>query len=268
MNGTSGTSGTSGRNHVGRVKHDDDLHTLTGAYALDALTREERDAFAAHLGRCAPCAEEVAEFAATATRLAAAVSLAPPARMRESVLHRVDSVRQFAPPTRPGRPAAAAFGSVLRRSTGPFVVAACIAAAAAFGGLAARQYQQADAARTRAQEASRQVQDLAAVMAAPDARVAHGRTSTGAGAAVVTSPRLNKAVFTAAGLPPAPAGKTYQLWFDDRGTMLPAGLLARDGAVLMEGDPGRARAVGLTLEPGGGSPQPTTTPLLLLDLPA
>nr|WP_329390445.1 hypothetical protein [Streptomyces sp. NBC_01351] len=36
----------------------------------------------------------------------------------------------------------------------------------------------------------------------------------------------------------------------------------------MQGDPGRARAVGLTLEPAGGSARPTTAPLMLLALPA
>ena len=32
-----------------------DLHTLTGAYALDALDPDERDAFEAHLPDCDPC---------------------------------------------------------------------------------------------------------------------------------------------------------------------------------------------------------------------
>ncbi|CAM5563546.1 zf-HC2 domain-containing protein [Streptomyces avidinii] len=37
------------------MKHDEHLHTLTGAYALDALTGEEQRAFAAHLRRCEAC---------------------------------------------------------------------------------------------------------------------------------------------------------------------------------------------------------------------
>ncbi|MFE7778211.1 anti-sigma factor domain-containing protein [Streptomyces sp. NPDC057445] len=59
-----------------------------------------------------------------------------------------------------------------------------------------------------------------------------------------------------------------QLWSDDRGTMRPAGLLQRDGAVLMQGDPARAGAVALALEPAGGAPRPTTDPLLFLNPPA
>lgn len=75
-------------------------------------------------------------------------------------------------------------------------------------------------------------------------------------------------MFLTAGLPAAPEGRTYQLWFDDQGTMRPAGLLPRDGATVMQGAVAGARAVALTLEPAGGSLQPTTTPLLLLPLPS
>ncbi|MBT2487195.1 anti-sigma factor [Streptomyces sp. ISL-96] len=65
--------------------------------------------------------------------------------------------------------------------------------------------------------------------------------------------------------PPAP----NQLWFDDDGrTMRPAGLIGHDGAVVMEGDMGKATGMGITAEPTGGSPQPTTAPLALMTLPA
>ncbi|MGW4275741.1 RskA family anti-sigma factor, partial [Streptomyces seoulensis] len=51
-----------------------DLHSMTGAYALHALPDDERAAFERHLAGCASCAQEVAEFAATAARLALASS--------------------------------------------------------------------------------------------------------------------------------------------------------------------------------------------------
>ncbi|MDX3540596.1 anti-sigma factor, partial [Streptomyces sp. MB09-01] len=156
--------------------------------------------------------------------------------------------------------------AVLRRRAGAFVAAACVAVAAAFGGLAAYQYQQAEQARTQARQATRQAQELAAVMAAPDARTVHGRTSTGATTSVTTSALRDQAVFVSSGLPAPPAGKTYQLWFDDHGTKRSAGLVQADGAVVMQGRPDSARAVGLTLEPVGGSPEPTTSPLLRLTL--
>nr|WSX48086.1 anti-sigma factor [Streptomyces sp. NBC_00974] len=241
----------------------EDLHALTGAYALDTLPEEERRSYAAHLEGCADCAREVAGFAATTARLAAAVSAPAPPDLKLSVMRAVDGVRQLPPHTRTDRPARPSW--LLPRRLGPFVVAASIAAAATFGGLAVWQHQEN---RTQAQRAEAQVREVSAVLAAADARTVHGRTNGGATTSVVTSPRLNKSVFVAAGLPPAPAGKTYQLWFDDHGTMRPAGLMRQDGARVMQGDPSRALAVGLTLEPEGGSPQPTSSPLILLSLPA
>lgn len=58
------------------------------------------------------------------------------------------------------------------------------------------------------------------------------------------------------------------VWYDEQGTMHPAGLVERDGAVAIEGDLNNATAIGPTIEPDGGSPHPTTTPLVLLTLPA
>ncbi|WP_311137504.1 anti-sigma factor [Streptomyces sp. I6] len=102
----------------------------------------------------------------------------------------------------------------------------------------------------------------------PDARTVQGRTTIGATTAVVTSRQLGKAVFVGTDLPRPAPGKTYQLWYEDQGTMHPAGLLERDGAVAIEGNLGTATAIGLTIEPDGGSPRPTSTPLMLLTLPA
>ena len=36
-----------------------DLHTLSGAYALDALSAEEAEEFSRHLAQCEACREEV-----------------------------------------------------------------------------------------------------------------------------------------------------------------------------------------------------------------
>ncbi|HEY1175361.1 MAG TPA: zf-HC2 domain-containing protein, partial [Phytomonospora sp.] len=48
----------------------DDVHTLVGAYALDALDDLDRARVERHLGRCPSCAGEAAELTATAARLA------------------------------------------------------------------------------------------------------------------------------------------------------------------------------------------------------
>ncbi|MEV0962379.1 anti-sigma factor [Streptomyces sp. NPDC049910] len=245
----------------------EELHSLTGAYALDALPRAEHGAVEAHLAHCAPCRDEVAGFSATAGRLAAAVSTPAPRGMRESVLHGIDSVRQMPPRMSATDQPVTSILSAMRRS-GTLLVAASLVATVTLAGVAAWQHRQSTESQRQAQQAARQLEDLTSVMSAPDARTVQGRTTNGATTAVVTSRQLGKAVFVGTDLPRPAPGKTYQLWYEDQGTMHPAGLLEHDGAVAIEGNLGTATAIGLTIEPDGGSPRPTSTPLMLLTLPA
>ncbi|HEX3687043.1 MAG TPA: anti-sigma factor [Gaiellaceae bacterium] len=64
-----------------------DAHDLTSAYALDALDRDEAEAYERHLSQCEECREQLAELNETASALAfSAVAPAPPARLRASIL--------------------------------------------------------------------------------------------------------------------------------------------------------------------------------------
>ncbi len=64
-----------------------DPHDLTAAYALDALDRDEAEAYERHLAQCEECREQLAELNGTATSLAfGAIAAAPPARLRASIL--------------------------------------------------------------------------------------------------------------------------------------------------------------------------------------
>ncbi|MFF0743613.1 anti-sigma factor domain-containing protein [Streptomyces sp. NPDC004111] len=248
-----------------------ELHTLTGAYALHALPEDERISFERHLTDCPSCAQEVRELASTAARLGRAMAQTPPERMKGEVLRRIATERQDPPATvRAGR-VRGRFG----RSATRFALAACLVAAAGFGGVAVWQHQVARDADQRAAEqasaAQQRAEQLAAVLAAPDAKVTTGKVADGANATVVLSRRLNRAAFVASGLPQPPAGKVYQLWFNDGGTMRAAGLLnpaARADSVLMDGQVGTASGMGITVEPAGGSPAPTTDPVALMEFPA
>jgi anti-sigma factor RsiW len=66
-----------------------DVHTLAGAYVLDALDDVERAAFHRHLDECESCALEVAEFAETAAQPSYASSAEPPPELREALLAQV-----------------------------------------------------------------------------------------------------------------------------------------------------------------------------------
>lgn len=302
------------------------LHTLTGAYATNALPDAEREAFERHLDVCAACSSEVAELQATAGRLGLAASTPTPPEMRAQVLRRIADVRQEPPRVsvedaahghgsggerrggerrgeerrgeeqghgqdpyqerdrdqnrdhdrdrdRDGRdePRRSVRNTARARALPRFALAACVALAAAAGGVAAWQYQTAQDVRQQAEESRQLQEELMGVLAAPDARTT-GRNELpgGASGSVVVSRDRDRAAFLASGMDAPPSGKVYQLWFADGGKMRSAGLMDSPGdtrAVLMEGKVGRASAMGVTVEPAGGSEQPTTRPLALMKLP-
>ncbi|MFF1302157.1 anti-sigma factor domain-containing protein [Streptomyces sp. NPDC058307] len=245
-----------------------DLHRLTGAYALHALSDNENASFERHLVDCASCTQETAELSATAARLGLAVATTPASALREQVLRRITTVRQDSPgtsarivPVRAGLRA---------RLLSRWALAACLAAAAALGGTTVWQHQRAADARDQARQVSRTSDEIAAVLAAPDARTRAAGLAGGATGTVVVSHRRDRAVFVVSGMARPPGGKVYQLWFDDGGTMRSAGLMdpdRSDQAVLMRGGVDRASGMGITVEPDGGSKQPTTTPIALMAFP-
>lgn len=243
-----------------------DPHTLTGAYALHALPDDERADFERHLSGCPSCTREVEEFEAAAARLALAASAPVRPAMREEVLHRVGSVRQLTPGTTPVERVRRSKGSGPAR----WALAACVAAAAVFGGTAAWQWERAQDAQQRAAQAERQASELAGVLAAPDAKSRTVKVAGGTGTVVVSAER-DRAVFVSSKMPEPPKGKVYQLWFDDDGTMRNAGLMdpARASqSVLMKGAVDGASGVGVTVEPAGGSAKPTTAPVTVLSMPS
>ncbi|MFG3254202.1 anti-sigma factor domain-containing protein [Streptomyces sp. NPDC048172] len=260
-----------------------ELHTLTGAYALDALSEDESEAFERHLADCASCGLEVAELRATGARLGLAVAEQPPPELRARVLGRIGAVRQE-PPRPPrkeprprgtggtaGHPGTAGGRWSRARRWQTFALAASVAAVA-LGGVAVWQQRDADdARRDSARESARSAEltKVAEVLTAADARTVSSKRLPGGGSGTaVVSQRLDRAAFLASGMAPPPSGKVYQFWFDDHGTMRSAGLMGRDNTVLLDGKVDGARGMGITVEPGGGSSQPTSKPVALMAFPA
>ncbi|MGW0916571.1 anti-sigma factor [Streptomyces sp. NPDC002784] len=245
---------------------DVDLHTLTGAYALHALSDEERALFEQHLHACRSCADEITEFTATAARLAAAAAITPRPAMKQQVLQRVTEVRQVIP-FAARTPSAVS----LRRRLPRMVLAACLAATAGLGGIAVWEHDRAETAAVQEEQARRQTDELAAVLGASDAVSRRVPLDGGASATLVVSRTRDKAVLVASDMATPPKGKVYQLWYDQGGTMRSAGLMdadRSDQAVTLSGSASSASAVGITVEPTGGSPRPTSAPLALVNLPA
>lgn len=64
-----------------------------------------------------------------------------------------------------------------------------------------------------------------------------------------------------------PAGRAYQAWGIFEDGPLSLGVVWATGAIAFRADLTDASAVAITEEPAGGSPQPTSDPLVVAELP-
>lgn len=243
-----------------------DLHTLTGAYAVGALTADELAAFEKHLDQCPSCAEEVRELRETAARLGVATAIAPPPGMREYVLAAAPRTRQLPPLGRrlTTHAASRAAGKRRRWLARPAAVAAATAMAAAIALLAVLQV----GTQHQLDQAQAQNRAIAAVLAAPGTRIDSSVATVGGTVSAVFAPRDHEAVITVSGMPAPPGTHVYQLWVINAAGARSAGLLpgAGNGSAtpVLATDVQPGDKLGITVEPAGGSAQPTTTPVALV----
>ena len=229
----------------------EELKANAAGYVLGSLDPEERRAFESHLPGCAECAEEVASLRPVVGALATAVpQVTPGAELRARVL------------------AGAASGEAQSRRSawearvgGWLPLAAAIIIAVGAGVYAVRLQRQIGELQARFDQA----QATTAVLGAPDlARIdLQGQQVAPDARARALWSRSRGLVFTAANLPPAPAGKAYQVWVVTAQAPISAGLLTPDpsGAgtqfYMTPADIAPPVAVAVTLEPAGGVPAPT-----------
>jgi hypothetical protein len=246
-----------------------DQHSLSGAYALDALEGgAERDRFIRHLSRCQSCASEVRGFREVSTALAFAATAEPPPELRDRVLAAAARTRQLPPEiktqgghARPRR----------TRSWAPWVpwisgvvATASIVAAVLFGFAQAHTQQELN-------QAQAENQAISLLLSSPQVTLLSHSTTKGGVATVVLAAARHQLVVVTNDLPALPAGQVYQLWLIGKKKIVSAGLLppatsGRTAPVLASGVV-KGDTLGLTVEPAPGSVQPTTTPILALPLP-
>lgn len=254
-----------------------DTHALAGAYAVNAVTDEERRSFELHLDVCEDCRAEVAELQAAAAAMAIDVELPPPPPLRASVLSAISQTRQLSPvmtaaqgpevepvpdesPLAGGAvaPSPAPVDELAARRrfrVQPWLAAAAAAAVFAVGGAVWQPWDNSSDQLTATEQ----------VLRSDDAQRVQQPMGTSK-ITIVRSPSHKKAVFVADAMPEAPFGKAYQLWFNMPGRgMVSAGLIRGSGAVTidMQGDATVATGAGITLEPASGSEHPTSDPVAL-----
>ncbi|GAA3793089.1 anti-sigma factor domain-containing protein [Streptomyces phyllanthi] len=260
-----------------------DLHSLAAPYALDALEHGERARFEKHLAKCERCTADVRALSEDAVRLAWSTAAPAPLAMRDRVLAAVRSTPQEAPSPDAPIPDAAfprpqhlpphVWGTEppppprrARRSRPLFAPLATATAATAlvvaslFAVQANRAQDQLDAERDRSRE-------IANILAAPDARATSERDTRGRGIGVIASVKEGRAVVTLSGLDDLPSGRVHQLWLmrpDRQPRSL--GLFQGDTPLVTGGMNDDATSLAVTIEPDGGSPQPTSQPIAQLAL--
>nr|WP_179581151.1 anti-sigma factor [Leifsonia psychrotolerans] len=289
------------------------LRDLAGAYALNALSSDEKVDYERHLDVSEQARSEAAELAETAAILGrAAAPVQPSAALKFDLMALLASTPQLPPravpadapssdaapsataapvapqtpavpqtPVVPQTPADRAQGAetpspasppsalestVARRwFQRPAGILLSVAAAAAlfFGGLAIGQGLTAPT-----QFEQQQAAGLAEINAAPDAQRATARATDGQKVTLVWSGELGRSALLADSLPTLPKDQAYQLWYIDAAGAVSAGTFTSsgDGTVwrVLDGTMKAGDAVGVTVEPAGGSKQPTSTPIVAI----
>ncbi|HET6652015.1 MAG TPA: anti-sigma factor [Nocardioides sp.] len=230
-----------------------DLHTLSGAFAIDALTAEEAEQFRTHLEGCAACREEVRELREAAARMGEVEAVAPPAALKARVLAAADRTAQQ-PPKVVRLEEREDSG---RRRWAPRLAAAAAAAVVVVGGaIGIGQIAGDDGTTLQA--------GVVRVFEAEDARTAEVDTSQGV-VRVATSPGRGEMAVDTSGLRPLDEEHVYQVWSIADGTPSSVVVLPDpDRGASME-MPAAGTQVAITVEPAGGSEQPTTEPIVAVD---
>ncbi len=230
---------------MSRPRTHEDLQELLGAYALDAVddTDGEREAVRLHLLDCARCRAEVAQHREVAALLAHAGEPAPPA-----VWDRIAAViegeappasqpilRAVPPPPPPARP------QWWRRPV-LGLAAAALVVIAALGWTAF--------------DANRRLDDLegdrgvAAAMADALADPASTVVDLEGDVDVRAVIDGGHGYLAASDLPPAPAGRTYQLWGATGDELVSLGVLGGDPTGVVAFEAGDVDALALSVEQG------------------
>lgn len=240
----------------------DEVRDLLAAWALDAVDDVERATVERALRDDPALAAEARSLRETTALLAASGSAPAPVHLRGSVLDRIGTTAQVgaapAGPVQAGTARSGAARSTRRRPVGRWlaVAAAFLVSVGVPAGIAVQQSQRAD----RVQE---QAEAVADILARPGAQVVQSDVTGGGRAVAVVAG--NDAVFTASDLPDLDDGD-YQLWVVAEGAPVSAGVLdLSDGAATASvSTVPEGAALALTVEPLGGSEQPTTEPVVVL----
>ena len=240
---------------------------LLPAFALDALDDAERTRVESHLRECANCRRDVDDYLSVTASLAfAAPQVEPPSNLKNRVLKA--TVQSTMPRPSFIETLSTFFANVFRAPAFSAMTLGLIIALGIWNlslqnqiaqQMTANQQMQSDVTRTRAivSMVAYSQNEPRIMQASEVAPQAVGR--------LVVAPELNALALIVYDMPKLDASKVYQIWLID-----PAGDRTSGGTFTVDAS-GRAwvlirapkplnsyQGIGITIEPEGGSPKPTT----------
>ena len=272
----------------------EELHLLSGAYALDALEGDEKARFEAYLLTSEETRAEVASLSDTVVLIGLSTApVAPPADLKARLMAQIAVTPQRAPlPT--ARPTLSAVPTVTTpQQVSPQQDSSAEAIRAVSLGTTSRAAKKA-AARwysrptsilvaaaaavalfvggnilglSAGNQSQQQAAAISAIVSASDYQQAKADVTGGGTATFVWSVGLKQSAVVIDKLPKLADGKTYQLWYIDKGSnATPAGIFnaASSGTTVsvLSGAMAAGDTLGITVEPSGGSKAPTTAPIV------
>lgn len=259
----------------------DVLRDAVAAYALDAVDADERAAVERALAGDAELRGDADGFAETAALLAGATeAVEPPPGLKSRLMAQLDGLPQQSPdasapavpaatpaapapaaPQAPREPGQAERAARRRWFQRP---GAIIAAAAASVVLIAGAIIGIGWVGPNGWGAQR---EMAAIAEAPDVESSTHEIEGGGAVTLYWSAEQGRSGVVVEGLPDVGDTSTYELWYiDDAGAQSAGTFDVADGETwrVLDGDFAPGVAVGVTVEPAGGSPQPTTEPIVVI----
>lgn len=261
-----------------------EIEELLPFYALDALTDEEREQVEAYLREHPEARQQMEEMGRTAAALSYGTSPIEPApRTKAALMARIAvdqksraanaTVRQELTP----RPRVRRFESIFQVLSLGAAVAAILWAVILNIQLSRLRNEVAtlgEALVAQANSLEQINQKLSQTPVAETVTISLQGTDVQpqAQGQLIADPNSQSAVLVITGLGPLDPGKTYQVWLIDNGGPKSAGLLSVDSkgqaVLILSSDEtiGSFQSLGISVEPEGGSPQPTGDIVVLSDL--
>jgi anti-sigma-K factor RskA len=255
------------------------VQDLAAAYALGALSPDEAIRFEAFLATSPDARREVAELRDVAALVALGQDdVAPSADLRERVLARVTSGK-ISPIDGGTGAASPGRGRVPPLYWGALAASVALAAGLGWSSTQLRKdmvalRETAASAEATVAERQRRLEEREATLNSifePGVKL-YQLTASGdpePGIQLFWDQQRNTAIIHGFRLKPVPGGREYQLWFIKDGKAIPSVTFKPEptGHARVEKIPvptgGALSAAAITVEPEGGSPQPTSTPILV-----